>query len=83
MLSDAFQKKGVPQALANPLKSENKSNNHLPTKKISEKVKSVSSVQSVFNFLSIAVGVWPHCYHRYNLFRGDLSSLYDFRQKPG
>ena len=30
----------------------------MPTKKISEKAKSVSSVQSVFKFLSIAKGRW-------------------------
>ena len=60
-----FRRKGVPQALANPRKSENKSNNHLPTKKISEKAKSVSSVQSVFKFLSIAVGWWTHYSHWY------------------
>ena len=39
-------------------KIQNKSNNHLPTKKISEKAKSVFSVQSVFKFLSIAEGRW-------------------------
>ena len=38
-------------------------------KKISEKVKSVSSVKSVFKFLSIAAGVWTLYYHRYNFFR--------------
>ena len=64
--SDAFQKKGEPQALANPRKSRLKSNNYLPTKKISEKVKSVFSVKSVFKFLSIAAGLWTLYYHRYN-----------------
>ena len=63
---DAFQKKGVPQALANPRKSTNKSKEYRFKKKISEKAKSVSSVKSVFNFLSITAGVWTLYYHRYN-----------------
>ena len=52
--------------LANPRKSINKSKEYRLKKKISEKVKSVFSVQSVFKFLSIAVGGWTLYYHRYN-----------------
>ena len=64
--SDAFQKKGVPQALANLRTSTNKSKEYRFKKKISEKVKSVFSVKSVFKFLSITAGVWTLYYHRYN-----------------
>ena len=42
--------------LANPRKSKNKSKEYRLQEKISEKVKSVFSVKSVFNFLSIAAG---------------------------
>ena len=49
--------------LANPRKSKNKSKEYRLKKKISEKVKSVSSVKSVFKFLSIAAGVWTLYYH--------------------
>ena len=60
-----FIRRGVPQALANPRKSTNKSKEYSFKKKISEKAKSVFSVQSVFKFLSIAAGWWTHYSHRY------------------
>ena len=52
------KEKGVPKHSQIHLNPKIKSNYHLPTKKISEKAKSVSSVQSVFKFLSIAEGRW-------------------------
>ena len=44
------KEKGVPQALANPLKSKIKSNNHLPTKKSVKKPNPCSPCNPCLNF---------------------------------
>ena len=55
--------------LANPRKSKNKSKEYRLQEKISEKVKSVFSVQSVFKFLSIAAGWWTYSLIYYSVCR--------------